>query len=165
MLDVGDSRWVEIWNNVFMGYTKTATGEIEALAHVNVDTGMGLERTLVALDGLRSVYEVDTIAPVLDELAGLARSANHDRELRVMTDHMRAACFLICDGIAPSNKDRGYIVRRLLRRCLMFAQQRASRASRAACAGSRPCWNRRDDSAVVRARRVSVGERDLGGVR
>jgi alanyl-tRNA synthetase len=106
-----DGRWIEIWNDVFMGYTKLATGEIVELPCVNVDTGMGLERTLVALGGLTSVYEVDTVAPIY--------AATGDR---VITDHLRAACFLIADGVAPSNKDRGYVLRRLLRRCLLLAR-------------------------------------------
>jgi len=129
-LDVRDARWVEIWNNVFMGYTQTASaapsgapsGAIERLAHANVDTGMGLERTLVALGGLASVYEVDTMAPLVRELSTLAsRDAPH--ELRVLADHLRAACFMIGDGVGPSNKDRGYVLRRLIRRCGLVAQQ------------------------------------------
>jgi len=118
-LDVRDRRWVEIWNNVFMGYTKTASGAIVPLARVNVDTGMGLERTLVALNGLGSVYEVDTVAPLYRELAPITPS---ERALRILSDHVRALCFMIGDGVAPSNKDRGYIVRRLLRRCLLAAR-------------------------------------------
>ncbi len=121
-VDVSDRRWVEIWNNVFMAYSQTAAGEIEPLARANVDTGMGLERTLVALNGLRSVYEVDTLAPLFEQLRRLG-TMGHDYELRVMTDHLRAASFMICDGVLPSNKDRGYVLRRLLRRCLLFAQR------------------------------------------
>ena len=109
-----DGRWVEIWNDVFMGYTKRPTGEVVPLPRVNVDTGMGLERTLVAINGLASVYEVDTVAPI--------HAATGDR---VITDHLRAACFMIADGVAPSNKDRGYVLRRLLRRCLLLARGRA----------------------------------------
>jgi len=117
VIDVRDRRWVEIWNNVFMGYTKTASGTFEPLGRVNVDTGMGLERTLMAVSGLRSVYEVDTMAPLMRVLGG----DDHDR--RVIADHLRAACMMLADGVAPSNKDRGYIVRRLLRRALLFAQR------------------------------------------
>jgi alanyl-tRNA synthetase len=120
--DPHDKRWFEIWNNVFMGYLKPAAGRIEPLARANVDTGMGLERTLVALNGLRSVYEVDTVAPLFQELRALI-TTEHDS--RVMTDHLRAACFMIGDGVAPSNKDRGYVVRRLLRRCMVLARQHA----------------------------------------
>ncbi len=130
VIDVRDKRWVEIWNNVFMGYTRTASGAIEPLAHVNVDTGMGLERTLVAINGLSSVYEVDTVEPAYRELQD-----------RVLTDHLRAACFMLGDGVGPSNKDRGYIVRRLLRRCALFAKQR----------GLSRGWHERGVAAVVGA--------------
>jgi alanyl-tRNA synthetase len=121
-IDVADRRWVEIWNNVFMSYTRTASGSIERLPRANVDTGMGLERTLVAINGLRSVYEVDTVAPLYGMLGGLATEQG-DRELRIVTDHLRASMFMIADGIAPSAKDRGYVLRRLLRRCILFAKQ------------------------------------------
>ena len=124
VLDVRDRRWIEIWNNVFMAYTKTSAGAIEPLARANVDTGMGVERALVALNGHRSVYEVATVAPVMTALrACITTAAPHDHALRVMTDHLRAACLLIGDGVGPSNKDRGYVVRRLLRRCVVFAQR------------------------------------------
>ncbi len=137
-LDVADKRWVEIWNNVFMGYTKAADGEIVALPRVNVDTGMGLERTLVAINGLRSVYDVDTVKPLYDLVRGLASAAN-EREIRIITDHVRAACFMIADGVAPTGKDRGYVLRRLLRRCIFAAQQ----------LGMAPDWYRRATSCVT----------------
>jgi alanyl-tRNA synthetase len=117
---VDGERWIEIWNNVFMGYTKTASGTIEPLARHNVDTGMGLERTLMVLGGFSSVYEVDTIAPLYQQLRAM-RDSPH--ELRVITDHLRAACAIIGDGVGPSNKDRGYVLRRLLRRCGLFAKR------------------------------------------
>jgi alanyl-tRNA synthetase len=125
MLDVADKRWVEIWNNVFMSYTRTATGETVPLPVANVDTGMGLERTLVALAGARSVFEVDTLRPLLDELRSLVGEHHDDieRMLRVITDHTRTACMIIADGVTPSNKDRGYVVRRLVRRAIVFAKQ------------------------------------------
>ena len=129
VLDVRDRRWVEIWNNVFMSYTRTAAGDTVPLARGNVDTGMGVERTLVALNGLRSVYEIDTLAPLLDELRGLTATARDpasgalERELRVVADHVRAACFLIADGVRPGNKDRGYVLRRLIRRSIVFARR------------------------------------------
>jgi alanyl-tRNA synthetase len=124
-IDVADQRWVEIWNNVFMDHDKTAGGTFVAMGLVNVDTGMGLERTLVALNGLRSVYEIDTVRPLHDQLSALVGKDLPDgqHKLRVLTDHLRAACFVISDGVGPSNKDRGYVLRRLLRRCLLFARQ------------------------------------------
>jgi alanyl-tRNA synthetase len=118
--DVTDRRWVEIWNNVFMEYERTASGAIVALPRRSVDTGMGVERTLVALNELASVYEVDTMRPIVGELRapGIA-----ERELRIVSDHVRAACALIADGVLPSNKDRGYVLRRLLRRAMVYARR------------------------------------------
>ena len=105
-------RWVEIWNNVFMGYVKTQGGSIEPLPRKNVDTGMGLERTLMALNGYSSVYEVDTLQPLHSALGN-----------RVLVDHLRASIAIITDGVGPSNKDRGYVLRRLLRRCGLVAKR------------------------------------------
>jgi len=124
-LDVTDRRWVEIWNNVFMQYEQEPGGAIAPLPRLNVDTGMGVERTLVALNRLGSVYEVDTVRPLADALRVRIPDGASAAEgkLRVMTDHLRAASFLIADGTGPSNKDRGYVLRRLLRRCILFARQ------------------------------------------
>ncbi|HTL36438.1 MAG TPA: alanine--tRNA ligase [Kofleriaceae bacterium] len=108
-----DGRWIEIWNDVFMGYTKLPDGTFQPLPRLNIDTGMGLERTLVAINGLASVYEVDTVAPI--------QAVTGDR---VLTDHLRAACFMLADGVVPSNKDRGYVLRRLLRKCLLLSRGR-----------------------------------------
>ena len=110
---VDGERWIEIWNNVFMGYAKHADGSIAPLARHNVDTGMGLERTLMVLNGFASVYEVDTIAPLYQALGD-----------RVVVDHVRAARAIIADGVGPSNKDRGYVLRRLVRRAGLFAKRR-----------------------------------------
>jgi alanyl-tRNA synthetase len=124
-LNTEDPRWVEIWNNVFMDHTKTASGALLPLPRVNVDTGMGLERTLTALNGFASVYEVDTVASLLARLTAMAAASPPDRTrmLRIQTDHLRASCFLISDGVVPSNKDRGYILRRLIRRAIVMARQ------------------------------------------
>jgi alanyl-tRNA synthetase len=124
-VDLRDRRWVEIWNNVFMGYHQGVDGEITALDRPNVDTGMGLERTLVALGGLTSVYEVETVRPLGDLLRGLAPGDGPQRErrVRILTDHLRAACFIIADGVEPSNKDRGYVLRRLIRRGIVLGRQ------------------------------------------
>jgi len=156
-----DGRWIEIWNDVFMGYTKTTSGAIEPLSRVNVDTGMGVERTLVAINGLASVYEVDTVAPI--------HAATGDR---VVTDHLRAACFLIADGVAPSNKDRGYVLRRLLRRCLLRSRALPCDAVVDALGDVYPELVREretiaatiDDERVRFARAVAQGERALRGV-
>ena len=160
-LDVSDRRWVEIWNNVFMSYTRTERGTIEPLARGNVDTGMGLERTLVAINGLGSVYEVDTVAPILGELRALA-PGGPVHELRVITDHLRAACAIIGDGVAPTNKDRGYVLRRLIRRCLVFARRLAlpdGWTARVVDARARPVI---DDEIARFDRTLAQGLRQLG---
>ncbi len=120
--DPKDKRWFEIWNDVFMQYNKTAEGKYERLAKPNVDTGMGLERTLVALNGLRSVYETDLFVPLITYLKGNTRIED-EFKFKVIADHLRAACFMAADGVQPSNKDRGYVMRRLIRRSLVYARQ------------------------------------------
>jgi alanyl-tRNA synthetase len=123
--DASDSRWVEIWNDVFMQYRKTEDGTYELLAKPNVDTGMGLERTLTVLTGARSVYETELFAPLLEVLRAQQTIQHPDGErmMRIVADHMRAAAFIIVDGVEPSNKDRGYVLRRLMRRSLVYARQ------------------------------------------
>ncbi|MFA6523182.1 MAG: alanine--tRNA ligase [Candidatus Peribacteraceae bacterium] len=120
-----EANWLEIWNDVFMQYNKTKDGTFEPLKQQNVDTGMGLERTAAVLQGVKSNYDTDRMAPIL-------RAVFPDRELldetelgrillrhtRIVTDHLRAATFIIADGIAPSNVEQGYILRRLIRRAI-----------------------------------------------
>ncbi len=112
-----EQRWVEIWNDVFMQYHKTAEGKYEPLKQRNVDTGMGLERTVAVLNGYPSVYQVDTLEPIYDQVKKIAQDKDNVRALRVITDHVRAAVMIMGDdkGVAPSNLDQGYVVRRLLR--------------------------------------------------
>ncbi|MEK7582660.1 MAG: alanine--tRNA ligase, partial [Patescibacteria group bacterium] len=123
--DPSDVRWVEIWNDVFMQYRKTESGTFELLPKPNVDTGMGLERTLAVLNGKSSVYDTELFVPLLKTLRELSTITEEEseRKLRIIADHMRAAAFIITDGIEPSNKDRGYVLRRLLRRAIVYAQQ------------------------------------------
>ncbi|MEK7589514.1 MAG: alanine--tRNA ligase [Patescibacteria group bacterium] len=123
--DPFDVRWVEIWNDVFMQYRKTELGIFELLTKPNVDTGMGLERTLAVLNGKSSVYDTELFVPLLKTLRELSTITEEEseRKLRIIADHMRAAAFIITDGIEPSNKDRGYVLRRLLRRAIVYAQQ------------------------------------------
>ncbi len=125
VFDPSDTRWVEIWNDVFMQYRKTEFGTYEKLAKPNVDTGMGLERTLTVLSGVRSAYETDLFLPLLATLRAQQTIQHPDAERfsRIITDHIRAAAFIIVDGVEPSNKDRGYVLRRLLRRALVYARQ------------------------------------------
>ncbi len=123
--DSADTRWVEIWNDVFMQYRKTEQGAYELLPKPNVDTGMGLERTLTVLTGATSVYETELFRPLLHVLRQQQTIQHNDSErmLRIIADHMRAAAFIITDGVEPTNKDRGYVLRRLMRRALVFGRQ------------------------------------------
>ncbi len=122
--DPKDSRWVEVWNDVFMEYNKAADGKYLPLKQKNVDTGMGLERTAMILQGKRNVYEISTLDPIakcIQGLAGLKRlSKQQEQSVRIITDHLRAAVFILGDerSITPSNIDQGYILRRFIRRSL-----------------------------------------------
>ena len=123
-------KWVEIWNNVFMEFNRNADGKFEKLSQQNVDTGMGLERTICMLNGYKSVYETDLFAGAISkicELAGKKYGENDDdtRAMRIIADHIRTATFMLGDenGIVPSNVDQGYVLRRLIRRSVRFARQ------------------------------------------
>lgn len=119
--DPANKEWVEIWNDVFMQYNKTVDGKFETLKQRNVDTGMGLERITVVLQGKSSIYETELFQPILEKIRSLAKNQNTQSE-RIIADHLRAATFLILDGVMPSNKDRGYILRRLIRRAVRHGQ-------------------------------------------
>ncbi len=122
-------NYLEIWNDVFMQYNKTADGKFEPLKQKNVDTGMGLERTICILQGKKSVYETDIFAPIIkciEEISGKVYGcdAETDRAIRIIADHTRTAVFMIGDenGITCSNVDQGYILRRLLRRAIRYCK-------------------------------------------
>ncbi len=123
-------KYLEIWNNVFMEYNKTAEGTFEPLAQKNVDTGMGLDRTVATLQGVKSVYDTDAFAGIIASIATLSgkqygESEEITRMFRIVADHIRCATFMLGDqrGITPSNVDQGYILRRLIRRAIRFAMQ------------------------------------------
>ena len=120
--DPGDKRWVEIWNDVFMQYNKTADGKFEPLAQKNVDTGMGLDRVTAILQGKASCYETEIFAPIfakLDEIRGIdAPAAVRTSSERIIADHLRAATFILGDGITPGKVDQPYVLRRLIRRAI-----------------------------------------------
>lgn len=120
-------RYVEIWNNVFMQYYKHSDGTYTPLEQKNVDTGMGLERTLAMLNGYKSVYETDVLRPVVEFVtASCGKSPEGEtlKAIRIIADHIRTATFMLGDefGIVPSNVDRGYILRRLIRRAVRYAR-------------------------------------------
>ena len=120
-------RYVEIWNNVFMQYYKHSDGTYTPLDQKNVDTGMGLERTLAMLNGYKSVYETDVLRPVVEFVTascGKTPEGETLKAIRIIADHIRTATFMLGDefGIVPSNVDRGYILRRLIRRAVRYAR-------------------------------------------
>lgn len=120
----GDKRWVEIWNDVFMEFEKKADGSLIPLAKKNVDTGMGLDRVIAVLNGHKSVYDTELFTGMF-EVIGLSQnilSNDEVRKARIIVDHIRAAVFIANDGVEPSNKERGYILRRLLRRAMVYAK-------------------------------------------
>ncbi len=127
--DGKQNPWVEIWNNVFMQFNKTPEGNFETLAQQNVDTGMGLERVLCILSGKQSPFETELFWEVVERLQTLSGKEYFDAKFgysfRVICDHLRAATFIIGDqfGVGPSNKDQGYIVRRLIRRAIRHAKR------------------------------------------
>jgi len=112
-------KFDEIWNNVFMEYNKTPDGEYELLEQKNVDTGMGVERTVAVLQGKDNVYETEIFTPLIEkikELAGIeVVPDNQSRSVRVICDHSRAATFILAEGIVPLNVEQGYVLRRVIR--------------------------------------------------
>lgn len=129
--DPADNRWVEIWNNVFMQFSRDAvTGALSPLVKKNVDTGMGLERITTAVQGKQTVFETELFMPLfarMQELGAPAYGSSDDvtKAMRVVADHIKAATFIIGDdrGVTPSNVDQGYIVRRLLRRAIRHGRK------------------------------------------
>ena len=123
-------KWLEIWNDVFMQYNKTAEGVYEPLARKCVDTGMGIERTVTILNGKKSVYETEIFAPVIaavEKVSGYkyGGDAEKDKSVRIICDHARASTFIIGDpkGVSPSNVGAGYVLRRLIRRAVRHGRK------------------------------------------
>jgi alanyl-tRNA synthetase len=120
-------KFVEIWNNVFMEYYKNEKGEFTPLSQKNVDTGMGLERVLVALNG-GTVYDTDLFEEILKKIHELSDQKDvkptDSKEFRIIADHIRTATFILGDpkGITPSNVDQGYVLRRLIRRAIRYSK-------------------------------------------
>ena len=127
VFDAKDKNWVEIWNNVFMQYVKDENGKYIPAKQKNVDTGMGMERTLAVLNGKENIYETDLFSDLIkkvEELSG-KNYKEDEKSFRVVVDHLRAATFIIGDakGVTPSNVGQGYIVRRLIRRAIRFGKK------------------------------------------
>ena len=123
-----EDRFFEIWNLVFMQFDQPGDGSMVPLEHPGVDTGMGLERVSVVLQGVHSNYETDLFVPIMEKVQQLTEHSDEEREqqiasYRVIADHSRAATFLIGDGVLPSNEWRGYVLRRVMRRALVHGRR------------------------------------------
>jgi len=115
-----EKNWIEIWNDVFMEYNKTAEGKFEPLHQKNVDTGMGLERVAAVLQGKKSVYDTELFLPIIEKISALTniKYSEYPKSYRIIADHLRAATMMAGDGVKPSNIDQGYVMRRLMRRAI-----------------------------------------------
>ena len=110
-------KYFEVWNDVFMEYEKTKDGKYIPLKQQNVDTGMGVERTIAMLQGKENVFETEGFKPLIDKIKESAKEANK-KSTRVIVDHLKAATFILAENVAPSNLDQGYILRRLIRKSI-----------------------------------------------
>lgn len=120
-------RYLEIWNLVFMQYSRDGSGKLSPLPRPSIDTGMGLERIAAVIQDVPTNYDTDLFAPVMARIAALSgrkkgADANGDVAMKVIADHSRAAAFLIADGVLPSNEGRGYVLRRILRRAIRYGR-------------------------------------------
>ncbi len=129
IFDPEDDRWVEIWNDVFMQYNKVGEGAYEPLAQKNVDTGMGVERTLSVLNGLQDNYQTSIFEPLIRKIETVSQKKYgvHEEDtkaMRIIADHLRAAVFILGDerAIKPSNLGQGYVLRRLIRRAVRYGR-------------------------------------------
>ena len=123
--DEDGGRWVEIWNDVFMQYDRDANGNLTPLPKQNVDTGAGLERFASIMQGKIDNYDTDlfvNLKRAVSDVTGVAESAENIASFKVITDHLRSVGFAIADGVIPSNTDRGYVIRRILRRAMRHGQ-------------------------------------------
>ena len=125
-------KYIEIWNDVFMQYNKNEEGKFVPLGRHNVDTGMGVERTICMMSGAPTVYDTEIFAPIMkaiDEMSNVPAGmdpADVLKARRVIADHMRTATFILCDpkgGVKPGNVGANYVLRRLIRRAVRFARQ------------------------------------------
>lgn len=110
-------KYFEIWNDVFMQYNKTEEGKYEPLKQKNVDTGMGVERTIAMLQKKETVFEIEVFKPIMDKIKEEAKQQNI-KSMRTIADHLKAATFILAEKISPSNLDQGYILRRLIRKSI-----------------------------------------------
>ncbi|MDP2628976.1 MAG: alanine--tRNA ligase [Nanoarchaeota archaeon] len=118
---------IEIWNDVFMEYNKNSNGKFEPLKQKNVDTGMGVERTLATLNNLDDNYLTEVWKPIIEEIEKISKQ-NYENlstkpKMRIIADHIKASVFILAEGITPSNTEQGYVLRRLIRRAVRFGRE------------------------------------------
>jgi len=120
-----DKNWIEIWNDVLMQYNKDEKENYNEAKQKNIDTGMGVERTITVLNNLEDNYLSDSFSPIIKEIEKLSRKSyrNSQKEMRIIADHIKASVFIISDGITPSNLEQGYVLRRLIRRAIRYGRQ------------------------------------------
>jgi alanyl-tRNA synthetase len=119
--EADEARFIEVWNNVFMEYNKTADGRFEPLSQKNVDTGLGFERLTMFMQNVASPYETDLFSPLMTVIDQHATAASPDpKARRIVADHLRTAVFLLAEKLSPSNVEQGYVLRRLLRRAIRY---------------------------------------------
>ncbi len=116
---------IEIWNNVFMQYKKDKEGNYKPAKQKNIDTGMGVERTLAFLNNTKDNYLGETFKPIIEKIEKISKKKylENKKEMRIIADHIKAAVFIIADGIIPSNREQGYVLRRLIRRAIRYGRE------------------------------------------
>lgn len=122
--DPKDNAWLEIWNDVLMQYVKDEKGNYGEAKQKNIDTGMGVERTLAALNGFSDNYLTSIWQPIIKQLEKLSKKTykENEKSMRIIADHIKAAVFILADGVAPGNVEQGYVLRRLIRRAVRYAR-------------------------------------------
>ncbi len=120
-----DENWVEIWNDVLMQYHKDKNGRYNEAEQKNIDTGMGVERTVAVLSGLEDNYLADMWKPIIERIEKLSGKeyVENEKTMRIIADHIKAAVFMISDGVSPSNTERGYVLRRIIRRAIRYGKK------------------------------------------
>jgi len=124
--EVESARIMEIWNDVFMEFNKTEAGKFEKLAQKNVDTGMGVERTVAVLGGYDNIFDTEIFSRIIKKIEEISGRRYQDLNIapfRIIADHLKAGTFILAEGIEPSNVERGYVLRRLIRRAVRYGKQ------------------------------------------
>jgi alanyl-tRNA synthetase len=118
--DPKDNNWVEIWNDVLMGFTKISPNNYQISKQKNIDNGRGLERVLAVVMGLEDNYLTDVFLPIIQQIEKISKKKykGNERSMRIIADHIKASIFIIADGVKPSNTERGYVLRRLIRKAV-----------------------------------------------